>query len=145
MEAENKTRNNKINVYTCQKCGGQIVTIDAQSGVTPFTLRCRAMKNCDGDMNSSFCNVSQDLAPQYQWRKPTKTEFYQLDQATREHVSRGGLLIYPLNSISLKEEKVFRNRQKQAIFNRRQLQKVAIRNTKRVAGRRLTAGELAIL
>lgn len=139
------SQNNKINVYTCEKCAGQVVTIDTEPGVTPFSLICRAKKDCGGRMHSAFYQVSQELNPEYQWRKPTKTEFYQLDEATREYVTKGGLLIYPLNSITRKEVKASRRQGKTRILNRRLARKVAVKQAKRSSGRRLTANELAML
>lgn len=80
----------KRNVYQCQKCRGHIVTVDVDSGVTPFMIRCRANfpSTCDGDMESAFYRVSQDLIPQYGWfRNPDGGEqltLRRLDAVQRE-------------------------------------------------------------
>lgn len=88
---------NPINVYQCEKCGGETVTIDREEGVTPFMIRCRANTECGGMMNSTFYMASQDLTPKFEWRKPTPVEYEKLDKATRkDHVDRGGLLLYPI-------------------------------------------------
>lgn len=88
---------NPINRYECPQCGGFIVTIDRDEGVTPFMLRCRASKDCNGMMQSCFYQADQSIVPSWEWRKPTKTEYFQLDLATRrDHVDRGGLLLYPI-------------------------------------------------
>ena len=72
------------NRYTCQECGGQVVTIDSDSGVTPFAIACRVTKDCDGFMFSSFYQVDQSLKPQYEWFKPKSLKGY--DEAMREHI-----------------------------------------------------------
>lgn len=84
-----------INVYQCEKCGGETVTVDREEGVTPFMIRCRADAKRGGMMSSTFYMAPQDLAPTYEWRKPTPAEYKKLDKATRkDHVDRGGLLLY---------------------------------------------------
>lgn len=49
------------NVYVCQLCGGEVVTVDADEGVTPFMIECRSTPECEGDMYSSFYQVDQSL------------------------------------------------------------------------------------
>lgn len=90
-------RKNPINRYDCPKCGGFIVTIDRNAGATPAFLRCRASKDCHGDMVSSWYRVPQNLVPAYEWRRPTKGEYLRMHPAMREHVDRGGLEIYPIS------------------------------------------------
>ena len=138
---------NPINVYTCQQCNGQIVTIDRHEGVTPSMLRCRASKGCNGTMLSAFYSVPQDLKPDYEWRKPTKGEYYRLDIETRrDHVDRGGLLLYPLD-LSTEERRPARSvdmhKLKIEARYRKLLRKVRIRTLKAMTGRRLTAQEMA--
>lgn len=66
------------------------VLVDVDSGVTPFMIRCRANfpSTCDGDMESAFYRVSQDLIPQYGWfRNPDGGEqltLRRLDAVQRE-------------------------------------------------------------
>jgi hypothetical protein len=82
----------KINIYTCEKCRGHIVTRDRDDGVTPFMIGCRATLGCKGMMKSSFYNVfDQDMAEGWEWYRPTHAEA--LTPAEREHVSKGGLLL----------------------------------------------------
>ena len=64
----------KKNTYTCGRCSGQIVTIDKDEGVTPFQIMCRATSRCPGWMVSSFYEVDQALAPNWQWVKRGKRE-----------------------------------------------------------------------
>ncbi len=84
------------NVYICPSCAGQIVTIDREEGVTPFMLKCRAEDGChNGMMQSCFYIVPDDCPePQWEWYKPDKAEYDELDEYTRrDHVDRGGLLL----------------------------------------------------
>lgn len=81
----------RINVYTCDTCGGQIVTVDRDEGVTPFMLTCRFIPEyCDGSMVSALYRVDQLLKPTHEWYKPDKPP---QDPAMRQHVEMGGLLI----------------------------------------------------
>lgn len=101
-------RSGQVNVYICESCAGSTVTIDRENGVTPFLIDCQ-IKGCNGVARSSFYAVPQELIPQYEWRKPTKTEYYQLPVSTRrEHVDRGGLMMYPIRSPKEVKEKVAR-------------------------------------
>lgn len=104
------------NVYTCQKCGGRVTTIDVDQGVTPFMIRCRVdtadheilttyipgiaaqvKPNCGGQMHSSFYPLgrrpSSIPAPSFEWYMPDEEEKRGLSQMTLEHVEKGGLLL----------------------------------------------------
>ena len=81
----------KKNRYTCQECGGQIITIDVDEGVTPFTIACRATPGCDGMMCSCFYSIPQHLAAQYEWVRPKSLKGY--DASMREHIRLGGLVL----------------------------------------------------
>jgi len=89
----------RINVYTCEKCGGYTTTVDVDEGVTPFFLRCRTTPGCDGFGHSSF--YPRDLKPKhipkptFEWYKPSGKKYKRLDAESKEHVDRGGLLIRP--------------------------------------------------
>lgn len=81
----------KKNVYTCQRCGEKIVTIDLDDGVTPFMLTCRVTPDCDGSMQSSFYSSGcQFFTPSHEWYKPTDPPE---DPWERDHWERGGLFI----------------------------------------------------
>jgi hypothetical protein len=83
----------RLNRYVCNDCGGHIITVDRDKGVTPFALNCRATAGCDGDMYSSFYSgVEGD--PTYEWRKPTPAEYVAMSEAMRQHINQGGLEIY---------------------------------------------------
>jgi len=86
---------NKINVYTCQSCSHQLVTIDLEEGTTPFMVRCEL---CKGDAYSSFYKVPEGLIPTHEWYKPTLKELKKLYgnkpnvlAGMKEHVKMGGL------------------------------------------------------
>lgn len=96
-EAEDSLKARK-NIYTCRQCGGHIVTVDRDDGVTPFMLNCRAMEGCKGTMESSFYRVfDQKMAASYEWYRPDETEFAVLKDITQEHVRKGGLLLRPVS------------------------------------------------
>jgi len=79
----------KKNGYICQECGGRIVTIDIDEGVTPFMLACRAKEGCKGMMFSCFYSIPQMLPAQYEWFMPESYEGY--DEAMIAHFEQGGL------------------------------------------------------
>lgn len=84
----------RINVYTCEKCGGRTVTMHIHEGVTPFMLGCRASGkegDCDGAAMSAFYRVSPLLKPEWEWFKPVGSEYNKLNDAMKEHVDKGGL------------------------------------------------------
>lgn len=85
----------RFNRYTCADCGGQVVTIDRDDGVTPFLIDCRVTPACPGLMRSAFY---RDVAgvPTFAWCRPTPAEYRRLTRAAREHVDRGGLLLYAI-------------------------------------------------
>lgn len=82
---------NKINTYVCNTCKESIVTVDRDEGVTPFMLACRATDGCSGMMQSSMYLCNQSVAPAWEWYRPLNLKG--LDEGTRDHVSKGGLLL----------------------------------------------------
>lgn len=100
---------NRINVYTCRKCGGYTVTIEIHEGVTPFMLRCRASGregDCCGMAESSYPSGEKPSYPSgekpswkpswvpdpaWEWFRPVGAEYRKLNRAMREHVDKGGL------------------------------------------------------
>ena len=92
---------NRINVYTCRKCGGYTVTIEIHEGVTPFMLRCRASGregDCCGMAESSYPSAEKPSwkpswvpDPAWEWFRPVGAEYRKLNRAMREHVDKGGL------------------------------------------------------
>jgi hypothetical protein len=85
----------QLNRYTCQSCGGVIITIDRDEGVTPFMLACRAKPGCKGEMYSSFYRDVKG-EPTFEWRKPTPDEYAKASPFMQQHFEMGGLDIYPI-------------------------------------------------
>jgi len=91
MDEEAQSLIGRKNIYTCADCGGHIVTIDADTGVTPFMVRCKSPV-CDGLMRSSMYRVfDQNMRADWEWYKPSAIEM--LSDAARDHVNKGGLLM----------------------------------------------------
>lgn len=86
----------RLNRYTCNVCGKAIVTVDRDEGTTPFAIDCYATDKCKGYMSSAFYNgVEGD--PTHEWRLPSIAEFNRLKPWSREHVRKGGLVLYPIH------------------------------------------------
>ena len=77
------------NRYVCKKCGGAVITVNVDDGVTPFMMLCRATRGCDGDMHSSFYDAPQELPAQFEWFKPASLKGYSPEM--KEHIKKGGL------------------------------------------------------
>lgn len=93
----------KWNHYTCEQCGRVTISRDDDEGVTPFMVRCRASRGCEGAAISGMYRGSQDemQVPHIIWWKPkTDVELedairdytYSVRAQMREHVRKGGLL-----------------------------------------------------
>jgi hypothetical protein len=85
------------NAYVCRKCVGVIVTVDRDEGVTPMFLRCRATKDCTGQMVSCMYRVNEVMKippePTWEWYAPNHAERRKLTPEMLDHVEKGGLLI----------------------------------------------------
>jgi hypothetical protein len=86
------------NRYTCQACGGHIITEDRDQGTTPFMIDCHAKQGCPGPMQSAFyrgdfVNSSEPVA--FIWRKPTREEYVAAHPVMKQHFDMGGLDLYP--------------------------------------------------
>lgn len=103
------------NAYWCQSCHGYVVTIDLDEGVTPMFLACRVKgepsdpaNDCQGRMHSMMYPEEPWPAtdgydnpiptePTWEWYKPFEPELKRYrrrgDEATLEHVRKGGLLL----------------------------------------------------
>ncbi len=79
------------NKYKCDRCQGEIITIDREEGVTPFAMACRATDGCHGTMTSSFYVCDQSLRAEWEWYKPARLKG--LDADMRDHVEKGGLVL----------------------------------------------------
>lgn len=94
----------RINVYTCEKCGGETVTVDVDEGTTPYMLGCRANGKerpapgaCTGMAQSSFYQPRPGRAPPaWEWYRMTDEEAATLDRkwpGFLVHHKAGGLNI----------------------------------------------------
>jgi len=88
----------RMNLYTCNTCRGEVVTIDTDEGVTPFMISCRATSGCKGVMQSNFYHCDPSRVAQFEWYRPETIKG--LDQWTQEHVKKGGLLLRPTPGIN---------------------------------------------
>lgn len=82
------------NLYTCDLCGGEVVTVDLAKGVTPFMIACRATHGCDGAMTSSFYHCNPFRPAQFEWYRPETVDDF--GPETIEHLEKGGLLLRPV-------------------------------------------------
>jgi hypothetical protein len=104
-EAERK------NAYFCDECQGYVITIDRDEGVTPMFLACRVKgdpndpaNDCKGKMTSMMYPAQPwpeedgygnpiPTEPTWEWYKPEPSDPALKDAGTREHVTKGGLLL----------------------------------------------------
>ncbi len=93
LDRQPKTEHRK-NVYTCDTCHREAVTIDTDRGVTPFMISCRATPGCQGTMQSNFYHCDPARVAQFEWYRPETLDG--LPRQTQEHVMKGGLLIRQL-------------------------------------------------
>lgn len=92
LEVSGQSMKGRLNIYTCEKCRGHIVTRDIETGVTPFGTSCRATPGCAGMMQSSVYHVQdQRIRASHVWYRPTINDL--LKPGTLEHVNKGGLLL----------------------------------------------------
>ncbi len=89
----------KTNVYTCEACVAQWVTINRDAGATPFLIKCR---KC-GAMCRSAC-YNNDIQPENGFPFPPHFEWYRPDPDDEtveewqfEHISNGGLIMRMIN------------------------------------------------
>jgi hypothetical protein len=82
---------NRVNCYTCQKCGHITKTKDVDSGVIPFMFRC---EKCNEVAYSSFFkDIAPDQVPTFEWYRPTLKETLKMrkDEGQLDHILKGGL------------------------------------------------------
>jgi hypothetical protein len=98
------------NAYYCEACGGYVVTIDRDEGVTPMFLACRVKgeptdprNDCKGTSRSMMYPAEPwpekdgfgqpiPTEPTWEWYMPSTDEANALDRDVFEHVQKGGLL-----------------------------------------------------
>jgi len=88
-----------INGYNCTTCQKLTMVQHLDAGVTPAFMACLATPGCDGT-GESIRYPNQDNIPdrvraavRFEWYRPTKRQFNKLDDETKTHVARGGLLL----------------------------------------------------
>lgn len=95
---------NAQNGYRCQSCGYLLVTINRAEGVTPFSMGCRnpsMIDGCPGPMCSTVYRLPPGApAPTWEWYSPSKGQRKRLDDWSRDHVERGGLLLRRIENAS---------------------------------------------
>ena len=83
---------NRVNCYTCDKCGHITKTKDVDAGVTPFIFNC---EKCNSTAMSSFYkDIAPEQKPTYEWYRPDLKRTLKLrkDEYELDHVLSGGLL-----------------------------------------------------
>lgn len=84
----------KLNIYTCDRCRGHVVTRDKDEGTTPFMLICVATAGCTGRMKSSMYNVfDQSMREDFIWRRATAPEVAAMKRGEKMHHDKGGLFL----------------------------------------------------
>ncbi len=94
LDGQAVTGHTRRNIYTCDTCRGEIVTVDIDKGVTPFMISCRATPGCKGFMQSSFYHCDPSRVAQFEWYRPETIDEFAPE--TQEHVRKGGLLLRPI-------------------------------------------------
>jgi hypothetical protein len=79
------------NTYICQSCKGSIVTRYDNVGVTPFMLRCRATRGCQGMMQSQFGKIKEGDITTHEWFRRVDVENMNPDEL--QHHLQGGAFI----------------------------------------------------
>lgn len=77
-------------LYVCEKCQNQKITLYKDKGVTPFMIGC----NCGGSMQhtKSFKSVP-DYVRVDNWIRPSLEQLNQLSTGLIEHILNGGLVL----------------------------------------------------
>lgn len=79
----------KKNAYTCEKCRFSIITVDVNTGVTPFMITCKGCEKAHA--RSAFYRIDQALTASHEWYMPT--DLTGLKPGEVVHVQAGGLLL----------------------------------------------------
>lgn len=87
----------KSNTYVCTTCNGSIVTRNDDVGTTPFMLRCRATRGCQGFMESQFGRVKPGAMPTHEWY--LRTDFDKMTDEESLHATRGGAFIRRITEV----------------------------------------------
>lgn len=82
---------NRVNCYTCHKCGHITKTKDIDPGVIPFMFSC---EKCGGTAYSSFFkDIASDKQPTIEWYRPTLKQVLKMmkKESMLDHIFSGGL------------------------------------------------------
>ena len=93
LTLEEHSSKNRKNSYTCTNCNYETISIDLDSGTTPFIIEC---SKCKQQSYSSFYDTSnKDKEPEIEWYRPTlkKTLKFRKQESLLEHILQGGLLM----------------------------------------------------
>lgn len=82
---------NRVNTYSCVKCGHETQTKEVDAGCTPMSIQCK----CGGISRSHFYVGIAEKEPEKEWYRPSIQEVLKLRNKPRilEHVLKGGLLL----------------------------------------------------
>lgn len=98
LDSQAVTGYGRKNLYTCDTCRGEVVTIDADKGVTPFMISCRATQGCKGFMSSNFYHCDPNRVAKFEFYRPETLDGFARE--TKEHCLKGGLLLRPVSGDS---------------------------------------------
>lgn len=87
------------NAYDC-KCGRVMVFYLLENGTTPAFMTC---DQCGKHATSRWYRNVEGLKPEYEWYKPTRSQYKRLNPHMKEHVDLGGLLYRPIATSTLGE------------------------------------------
>jgi RNase P subunit RPR2 len=83
---------NRVNCYTCQKCGHITKTKDIDSGVIPFMFTCEKCGNIA--YSSFFEDIAPLQEPTFEWYRPTLKQILKMRKkrdSMLDHIFNGGL------------------------------------------------------
>lgn len=86
----------RIDIFICTTCRGHLVSRQSVDGATPFLMTCMIGYECMGSMRRSTLRVDQDIAPSFEWVKPSEADVSVMHPMAQEFFHDGGLLIRPL-------------------------------------------------
>ena len=78
--------------YSCNECGGSVITTYKDKGVTPFTMRCRKCGKGTMAHTRTFGKVPEGT-PVLNWVRPSIDQFMKLSPGAKAHVLNGGLML----------------------------------------------------
>lgn len=83
-------RGRGIDVYRCDKCGGETCTKYVDFGVTPFVMKC---SHCGGNAvhRETVAGVLNKTV--HEWVRPPYEYYKRMSKGLREHIEQGGLVL----------------------------------------------------